>query len=305
VVDVDVRTTRNSSGQTRTSHDYDVQLTVDGRTVRINDIGGVHSGEFDTGDVVAVAFPPGDPELAVWASTVDGGQRILLYIGLGVGVLFVGLGALILFLGLRRRPATGPPAEVGVGVSGPVVADPGAAADIGRPWTFEEVVGDLVRRTSDSPYTVDSDPGSVTVRIDLADASWWALLQRQGLSRSYSTTLTPVGSAKAARSDAEHEVEWATGPDGRLMPVLAGQLSASAGRVWSVGSEQIWALGPDGVRKVVDYRLDSGELQALIAATLQRARWSTTLDAQSRIGLWVAAVAVVGAAAAVVVALVI
>jgi hypothetical protein len=89
------------------------------------------------------------------------------------------------------------------------------------------------------------------------------------------------------------------------MPVLAGQLSASAGRVWSVGSEQIWALGPDGVRKVVDYRLDSGELQALIAATLQRARWSTTLNAQSRIGLWVAAVAVVGAAAAVVVALVI
>ena len=44
------------------------------------------------------------------------------------------------------------------------------------------------RRT---PYTVDKAGDSVTVRIDLADARWWAFFQRQGLTKSYSTTLTP------------------------------------------------------------------------------------------------------------------
>jgi hypothetical protein len=44
------------------------------------------------GDVVAVDFPPGDPELAVWAKTVEGGQWVLLYVGVGVGLLFAGLG---------------------------------------------------------------------------------------------------------------------------------------------------------------------------------------------------------------------
>jgi hypothetical protein len=58
------------------------------------------------------------------------------------------------------------------------------------------------------------------------------------------------------------------------------------------------------VEKVVDYRLDSGELQALIQATLKRAGWSTALDTQSRIGLWVATVAALGAVVAVVAVLV-
>ena len=143
----------------------------------------------------------------------------------------------------------------------------------------------------------------MTVRVNLADTSWLSLFQRQGLSRSYSTTPTQVADTKVARSDSEQELEWAAGPDGRLTPVTNGQMATSAGRVWSVGSEQIWALGPTGFEKVVDYRLNSGELQALVAATLERAGWSTVLDTQSRIGLWVALVAVAGAVAVVVVVL--
>jgi hypothetical protein len=300
----DVHVTKSSSGQSRTTRDYDVRFTAEGRTVEIFDIGGVHSGDFDIGDVQAVAFPPGDPELAVWAETVEGGQQVLLYVGLGVGLLFAGLGALIAILGLRRRSASAAPVDAGVGVPGALVAEPGTAQDIGRPWTFAEVVSDLVRRTAETPYTVDSSGNSVTVRVNLADTSWWALLQRQGLTKSYSTTLTPVGPAKAARSDAAEEFEWAAGPNGQLMPVATGRMSTSGGRVWAMGSEQIWALGPDGYQKVVDYRLDSGELQSLIALTLKRAGWSTAFDTQSRIGLWVAGIAIVGAAAAVVFVLV-
>ncbi len=299
VVDIDVHTSKNSSGKTATTTDYDVQFTVDGQTYRVEDIGGVRSGgNLSTGDVVVVAFPPGQPEQAVWASTVEGGARILLWIGLGVGLLFGLLGAVILILGLRRSPASAPPVAAGSSLTGPVADDPGAAADIGRPWTFDEVVGDLVRRTAGTPYAVDRAGHSVTVRVDLADARWWALLQRQGLTASYSTTLTPVGAAKAARADAQNEFEWAAGPDGRLVPRLTGQAASVGGRVWSVGSQQIWALGPDGVRKVVDYRLDSGELQALIKTTLDRAGWSTALDTQAKIGLWAAAIGALGAVAA-------
>lgn len=303
VVDVEVHTTR-SNGKTRTTRDYDVQFTVDGQTYRVNSIGGVRSGgDLSTGDEVAVAFPPERPLDAVWASTVEGGATLLLWIGLGVGLLFAGLGAVILALGLRRRPGATGEVPDGAG-SGWVPGDPGAAADIGRPWTFDEVVGDLARRTAGTPYTVDRAGGSVTVRIDLADAQWWALLQRQGLSKSYSTTLTSVGPAKAARSDQLTEFEWAAGPDGRLVPRFTGRGSSVGGRVWAVGAEQIWAVGPDGLTKVVDYRLDSGELQGLVKVTLERAGWSTAFDTQSKIGLWVAAVGALGAVAAVVAVLV-
>ncbi len=303
VVNVDVHTSR-SNGTTRTSRDYDVRFDVDGRSYRIDDVGGVRAGgDLSIGDVVTVAFPPADPGEAVWASTVEGGATLLLWIGVGVGVLFGGLGALILALGLRRRPATRP-GVVGSGVSGPIAGDPGAAADIGRSWTLDEVVGDLVRRTSGTPYTVDRMGDAVTVRVDLADNRWWALLQRQGLTKSYSTTLTPVGPARAARADLLSEVEWAAGPDGRLVPRFTGRTSTVGGRVWAVGAEKTWAVGPDGLTKVVDYRLDSAELQDLVRATLKRAGWSTALDTQSRIGLWCAAVGALGAVAAVVAVLV-
>lgn len=304
VMDVDVHTTR-SNGKTRTTRDYDVQFTADGRTYRITDIGGVRSGgDLSTGDVVAVAFPPADPQSAVWAGTVEGGATVLLFIGLGAGLLFGGLGATVLILGMRRRPGPPIPMDTGGGLTGPVAADPGAAADIGRPWTFDEVVGDLVRRTAGTPYTVDRAGDAVTVRVDLADARWWALLQRQGLTTSYSTTLSAVGPAKAARADLLGEFEWAAGPDGRLVPRLTGRASSVGGRVWAVGAEKTWALGPDGVSKVVDYRLDSGELHELVKTTLDRAGWSTAFDTQSKIGLWVAAIGALGAVAAVVAVLV-
>lgn len=303
VVDVQVHTSR-SNGSTRTSKDFDVQFAVDGRTYRIDDLGGIRTGgDPAVGDAVAVAFPPAQPADAVWASTVEGGASLLRWAGLGMAVLFGGLGAVILVLGLRRRAGAAGPVPAGTG-PGPLPGDPGAAADIGRSWTFDEVVGDLARRTAGTPYTVDRAGSSVTVRVELADARWWALLQRQGLKTSYSTTLTPVGPAKAARSDQLTEVEWSAGLDGRLQPRLTGRSSAVGGRVWAVGAEKIWAVGPDGLNQVVDYTLDSGELQSLIGATLDRAGWSTAFDTQSRIGLWVAGLAAVGAVAAVVAVLV-
>ena len=76
------------------------------------------------------------------------------------------------------------------------------------------------------------------------------------------------------------------------------------GRVWAVGAEQIWAVGPDGLTKVVDFRLDSGELQGLVKVTLERADWSTAFNTQSKIGLWVSAMGALGAVAAVVAVLV-
>jgi hypothetical protein len=88
------------------------------------------------------------------------------------------------------------------------------------------------------------------------------------------------------------------GPDGRSVLRITGEAAWKGGRVWSVGAERIWAPGPDGLRKVVGYRLDSGELQELISTTLSRAGWKTAFDTQTRIGLWAG---VVGAVVALVV----
>ena len=118
VVSVTTDTGKTSSGQTRTSRSYDVRFSTGDRTITVEDIGGVHTGDYASGDVVGVAFPPDRPEQAVWAYTVEGGQRVLLYVGLAVGVIFAALGGLILALGLRRR-GTGQPVAPGSGVSGP------------------------------------------------------------------------------------------------------------------------------------------------------------------------------------------
>ncbi len=80
-----------------------------------------------------------------------------------------------------------------------------------------------------------------------------------------------------------------------MTPVVTGRMSTSGGRVRARASEQIWAVGPGGLHQAVDDKLDSAELQGLIGQTLDRAGWSTALDTQSRIGLWVAGVAGVGA----------
>jgi hypothetical protein len=90
----------------------------------------VRYGDYAAGEVVVVAFPPGQPRDAVWATTVEGGQRVMRYVGLGIGLLFGGLGAVILMLGLRRRPVSS--VAPGVGVAEPVPEDPGAAADVRR-----------------------------------------------------------------------------------------------------------------------------------------------------------------------------
>ncbi len=144
VVSIDTRTDRSSSGKISTSRSYDVRFTVGDRTVTVADVGGVHSGDLATGDSVTVAFPPDQPELAVWSQTVEGGQRVLLSVGLGVGVIFGGLGLLIVTMGLRRASG-GQPVAAGSGIVGPLTADPGPADEIGRTWTFDEVVADLAR----------------------------------------------------------------------------------------------------------------------------------------------------------------
>ena len=53
--------------------------------------------------------------------------------------------------------------------------------------------------------------------------------------------------------------------------------------------------------KVVDYRLDSGELQELISTTLTRAGWATAFDTQTKIGLLAGALGMAGAVVALVV----
>ena len=52
--------------------------------------------------------------------------------------------------------------------------------------------------------------------------------------------------------------------------------------------------------KVVDYRLDSGELQELISTTLTRAGWDA-FDTQTKIGLLAGALGMAGAVVALVV----
>jgi hypothetical protein len=122
---------------------------------------------------------------------------------------------------------------------------------------------DAVRALAErSPYAVEQTDKGFDVQVDVADAHWFALVERQGLR----TTVRHVVAVHEARrtftiTDDVRSLSWQAG--GR--PVLAASASRSYGRTVEFGRQKVWAWD-DKLRlgKVLDYTLDTEESRALI-----------------------------------------
>ncbi len=129
-----------------------------------------------------------------------------------------------------------------------------------------ETLHDAVRAlAAGSPYAVEPTEKGFDVHVDVADAQWYALFQKQGLR---STVVHHVAVDEEKRSftvtDDSRTVSWQAGLDGSR-PVLRGSAQRMVGRTIELGARKEWAWDEKlHYGKVLDYTLDTEESRSLI-----------------------------------------
>jgi hypothetical protein len=148
----------------------------------------------------------------------------------------------------------------------------------------------LLEATEDTAYVVERDEHGFVVRLELADAKWWGVLNRAGLRQEVAQLVRFPREGVFTVTDRISRVEWSAGVPTRFA------MEASYGRVvaWKK-VEKVWALDDRGrLGKVVDISYDAGEARRLVEATgkalglEQRAGW------QERTAIGFAVFAIVG-----------
>ena len=158
---------------------------------------------------------------------------------------------------------------------------------------------DAVRSLADrSPYAVDRTDDGFVVHVDVADAKWYALLQKQGLR----TTVRHIVRVRPEQrtftiTDDVRSLDWQAGLAGGR-PVLSASASRSYGRTIALGRRKVWAWD-EKLRygKVLDYTLDTEESRALIRTAAKELGYRERMPAVMKFAL---AMAVLGAGGAVV-----
>jgi len=167
----------------------------------------------------------------------------------------------------------------------------------GRSGELEQRVREAAAGT---PYVVTPTERGFDVTIELADAQWWALFNRAGLTREFTHQVRLGDDGSYSITDVSREVEWVAGA-----PRVAAGAAVRKGRIIERGRETIWAIGDDGrVGAVVDYRFDSGEGRDLVTTAAASLGLTPQRGLEERVGLAFGLVAGVGAVITVVVLLV-
>ncbi|MCR6031233.1 hypothetical protein GGQ22_07215 [Nocardioides sp. zg-579] len=157
----------------------------------------------------------------------------------------------------------------------------------------EELVAAVRRRAEGTPYVVTETPSGFDVQIDIADASWYALLYKEHLSRTwiYHVKVEDGATKTLSITDDVRTVDWRVGAesrDGQPVPVLGGSLSRQLGRVESQGFQKVYATNEHGeYAKVLDIRFDSAEGRDLIRGPARELGWTEKRGLSERIGLYV------------------
>jgi hypothetical protein len=158
---------------------------------------------------------------------------------------------------------------------------------------------DAVRSLAhDSPYAVDRTDDGFVVHVDVADAKWLTLLQKQGLR----TTVRHIVRVRPERrtftiTDDVRGLDWQAGVSGGR-PVLGASASRTYGRTIALGRGKVWAWD-EKLRygKVLDYTLDTEESRALIRTAAKELGYRERMPPVVRFAL---AMAVLGGGGAVV-----
>lgn len=110
-----------------------------------------------------------------------------------------------------------------------------------------------------TPYTVVDTKRGFTVQLDVANAQWWGLFNRSGLSTNFRWKVREHSSYFTI-TDRQIRMKWSAG-----VPRLTFSWEWQSGRIFAFTREKIWALSDRGqIEPVIDYQFNSREGRDLI-----------------------------------------
>ncbi|MFD6166342.1 hypothetical protein ACFWFR_14230 [Oerskovia sp. NPDC060287] len=176
-----------------------------------------------------------------------------------------------------------------------------SAASVLYDPVVQQTVAALRVRFQGSPWTVVQDEqGVVRVAIDLADTSWWEVLQRQGLSTSFTFELRFRPDRRSCTiTDVERTLVWSVGFDGRTRPQAVVDRKSSRGRTITF-RRTVVDTPLEG--RVVDVSFGSEDVRKVVREVLTDYGWRETMPIEMKIGIGAGIIGVAVAAGAVVVA---
>lgn len=126
----------------------------------------------------------------------------------------------------------------------------------------DEFRAQVAERAQGTPYAVEETATGFDVRLDIVDEQWFALFEKQGLTKVY-VHHVEVGEGWYKISDDSRELRWEAG-----VPRLGATVTRQVGRSIEFGTEKVWAFDESLTPgKVVDYSFNSEEGRSLITLT--------------------------------------
>lgn len=153
-------------------------------------------------------------------------------------------------------------------------------------------------RTEGTPYTLVETEDGFDVGVDLADATYWTLLQQRHLTSTFTHRVRLDEAARTlAITDDSFELTWHRGLDvsgGVPVPRLGARVSRHLGRLEKKSFQKTWAVSEQGrFEKVVDYRFDASEGRDLVRGPAGELGWTEVRGTAEKIGLYVAVTTIV------------
>lgn len=143
---------------------------------------------------------------------------------------------------------------------------------------FREAVAAAAAGT---PYVVEETERGFDVRLDIANASWFGLFDKAGLSRVHVHHVAVRDDGRYTVTDDVRAVDWVAG-----VPRTAVSAERVRGRVIALGREKVWAFDAHGrFGPQADFRFDSEEGRELVTGVADQLGLEIRRGTEERIGL--------------------
>lgn len=143
---------------------------------------------------------------------------------------------------------------------------------------FREAVAAAAAGT---PYVVEATEQGFDVRLDVADAAWFGLFDKAGLSRVHVHHVVVRDDGSYSITDDVRAVDWVAG-----VPRTAATAERVRGRVIALGREKVWAFDAQGrFGPQADFRFDSEEGRELVTGVAGQLGLRSRRGTEERIGL--------------------
>jgi hypothetical protein len=135
----------------------------------------------------------------------------------------------------------------------------------------------LALNSPDLPYIIKPDAKTdLFVEWKIVDATWYAILSKERLSKTYRAYLLLDESRKSARYCEETgSVRWYAGTDGALKPRVAFEKAFFRGRILFQKSWEVqYGIKEDGTPgKIYEYKFDVNRVRDPIVKTIEDNGW--------------------------------